>query len=52
MQIVALHYSVLRNNYINVVAIYKLIAVDLKTAFIKQHYLNLHYNKKDKNSNV
>jgi hypothetical protein len=35
MQIVALHYSALRNNYINVVAIYKLITVDLEIAFIK-----------------
>jgi hypothetical protein len=35
MQIVVLHYSALRNNYINAVAIYKLIAVDLEIASIK-----------------
>jgi hypothetical protein len=35
MQIVALHYSVLRNNYINAVAVYKLIVVNLEIAFIK-----------------
>jgi hypothetical protein len=52
MQTVALHRSALRNNYINAVAVYKLIVVDLETAFIKQHYLNLHYNKKDKDSDV
>jgi hypothetical protein len=52
MQIVALHRSALRNNYINAVAVYKLIAVNLETAFIKQHYLNPHYNKKDKDSDV
>jgi hypothetical protein len=52
MQTVALHYSALRNNYINAVDVYKLIVVDLEIAFIKQHYLNLHYNKKDKDSDV
>jgi len=35
MQIVALHRSALRNNYINAINVYKLIIVDLKTAFIK-----------------
>ena len=52
MQIVALHYSTPRNNYANAVDVYKLIAVNLETASFKQHYLNLHYNKKDKDGDV
>jgi hypothetical protein len=52
MQTVALHRGAPRDNYINAVAVYKLIAVDLETAFIKQHYLNPHYNKKDKDGDV
>jgi hypothetical protein len=52
MQTVALHCNAPRDNYINAVAVYKLIAVNLETASIKQHYLNLHYNKKNKDSDV
>jgi hypothetical protein len=52
MQTVALHRGAPRNNYINAVAVYKLIAVDLETASIEQHHSNPHHNKKDKDGDV
>ena len=52
MQTVTLHRSTPRNNYANAVDVYKLIIVNLETASLKQHHLNPHYNKKDKDGDV